>query len=146
MRAACGLGNLEDVQRWALVVRRIDRARGRRWWLAAPAALVVAVAAAVVSTDPVGYGVPFGPFLSRADRDDLRVMEAVTGAARAEGDPARVPLAVAADGVEVLESQLNAPHGAVWMRVRYHVSDGVRCREVMVLGDRVQVTSRRVDC
>ncbi|CAL9675934.1 hypothetical protein SUDANB95_07841 [Actinosynnema sp. ALI-1.44] len=146
MCAARGLGNLGGVQRWALVVRRIDRARGRRWWLVVPAALVVAVAAVVVSTDPVGYGVPFWPFLSRADRDDLRVMEAVTGAARAEGDPARVPVAVAADGVEVLESSLNAPHGAVWMRVRYHVHDGVRCREVMVLGDRVQVTSRRVDC
>ncbi|XVV03049.1 hypothetical protein ACQPW3_37825 [Actinosynnema sp. CA-248983] len=146
MRATAGLGNLEDVQRWALVVRRIDRARGRRWWLVVPAALVVAVAAGVVSTDPVGYGVPFWPFLSRSDRDDLRVMDAVTGVARAERDPARVPLAVAADGVEVLESHLHPRNGAVWMRVRYRVHDGVRCREVMVLGDRVQVTSRRVDC
>ncbi|MEJ2854598.1 MULTISPECIES: hypothetical protein [unclassified Saccharothrix] len=146
MRVRPGLGNLEDVQRWALVVRRTDRARGRRWWLAAPVALVVAVAAVVVSTDPVGYGVAFWPFLSRSDRDDLRVMEMVTGAARAQGDPARVPLAVAADGVEVLATHLHPPNGAVWMLVRYPVHDGVRCREVMVLGDRVQVTSRRVDC
>ncbi|WP_433265385.1 hypothetical protein ACQPZF_37785 [Actinosynnema sp. CS-041913] len=135
------------MQRWALVVRRTDRARGRRrWWWFVPVILLVGVAAQVVSTDPVGYGVPFWPFANGSDRAEHRVMDAVTAAARSEGDPSRVPSAVAADGVEVLDTRLHVPGGSVWMRLRFHLPDGVRCREVMVLGDGVQVNSRRVEC
>ncbi|MBW4716186.1 hypothetical protein [Saccharothrix obliqua] len=147
MRADAGFGNLERVQRWALVVRRAERARGRlRWWFAVPVVLLAAVAALVVSTDPVGYGVPFWPFANVADLAEHRVMDAVTAAARSQGDPARVPGAVAADGVEVLDTRLHPPGGDVWLRLRLDLPDGARCREVMVLGDGVQVSSRRVDC
>ncbi|MEV0678296.1 hypothetical protein AB0I60_17450 [Actinosynnema sp. NPDC050436] len=148
MRAARGFGTLGDVvQRRALVVRRTDRPRGRRrWWWFVPLALLGALATVVVSTDPVGYGVPLWPFASRSDQVEYRIMDAVTESARAQGDPARVPGAVAADGVEVLDTHLNPPGGGVWLRVRLHLPDGARCREVMVLGDGVQVNSRRVDC
>jgi hypothetical protein len=44
----------------------------------------------------------------------------------------------------VLEARVGV--GTVWMRVRVHVPDGSRCREVSVLGDGAQVNSRRVDC
>ncbi|CCH34894.1 hypothetical protein ABZ816_20245 [Actinosynnema sp. NPDC047251] len=148
MRAARGFGNLEDVlQRRALVVRRTDRARGRRrWWWIAPLALVGGLAAVVVSADPVGYGVPLWPFANGSDLVEYRIMDTVTDSARAQGDPARVPSAVTADGVEVLDTRLHPPGGGIWMRVRLHLPDGTRCREVMVLGDGVQVSSRRVDC
>jgi len=147
MRVPTPLGTLGGVQRWALVVRRTDRARGRRrWWLVVPVALLMAVVARVVSSDPVGYGVPFWPFANRSVEAEHRVMDVVAAAVRAQGDPARVPAAVAADGVEVLAASLQVPGGGVWMRLRFPVPDGVRCREVRVLGDGVQVNSRRVDC
>ncbi|MBB5955105.1 hypothetical protein FHS29_001675 [Saccharothrix tamanrassetensis] len=111
-----------------------------------PVALLLAVAARVVSTDPVGYGVPFWPFASGSDRVEHRVVDAVAAAVRSEGDPSRVPSAVAVDGVEVVATRRHAPGGNVWMRLRFHLPEGVRCREVVVLGDGVQVSSRRVDC
>ncbi|MEU4801927.1 hypothetical protein [Actinosynnema sp. NPDC023587] len=148
MRAARRFGNLGDVlQRRALVVRRTDRARGRRRWSwIAPLVLLGGVAAVVVPTDPVGYGVPPWPFATGSDQAEYRIMGTVAEAARAQGDPARVPSAVAGDGVEVLDTRLHPPGGGIWLRVRLHVPDGTRCREVMVLGDGVQVNSRRVDC
>ncbi|GAA1277904.1 hypothetical protein GCM10009634_21600 [Saccharothrix xinjiangensis] len=147
MRARSPLGNLGDVQRWALVVRRADRRRGRyRWLFVLPAVAVLGVAAKVVSSDPVGYGVPFWPFADVGDHVESRVMDEVTTAARDLGRLDAVPGAVAGeDGVEVLESRVVA--GQVWMRVRLRVPDGVRCRAVGVLRDAgVQVTSRRVEC
>ncbi|MFI9007438.1 hypothetical protein ACIGNX_09445 [Actinosynnema sp. NPDC053489] len=132
------------MQRVALVVRRADRGRGRyRWLLVVPAALVLALAARVVSTDPVGYGVAFWPFADGGDRAELRAVDRVTSIARVSR-PAAVPSAVAAEGVEVLASRVGADD--VWLRVRLRVPDGTRCREVTVLGDGVQVNSRRVDC
>ncbi|MFD1150333.1 hypothetical protein [Saccharothrix hoggarensis] len=134
------------MQRLALVVRRIDRGRGRyRWLWVAPAVLILVLTARVVSTDPVGYGVPFWPFANGSDRAEHRLMDQVTTVARALRHVDAVPAAVAAQGVEVLDARIGA--GTVWMRVRLHVPDGVRCREVTVLGDTgVQVNSRRVGC
>ncbi|MEU4767897.1 hypothetical protein AB0H12_32080 [Actinosynnema sp. NPDC023794] len=133
------------MQRLALVVRRNDRGRGRyRWLWAVPAVLVLVLTGRVVSTDPVGYGVPFWPFANGSDRVEYQVMDQVTSIARALRRLDAVPSAVAAEGVEVLEARVGA--GAVWMRVRVHVPDGSRCREVSVLGDGAQVNSRRVDC
>ncbi|MFT7836637.1 hypothetical protein Q5530_10850 [Saccharothrix sp. BKS2] len=135
------------MQRWALVVRRADRGRGRRRWLfVLPAVAVLGVALKVVSTDPVGYGVPFWPFADAGDRVESRVMGEVTTTARALRRLDAVPGAVAGeDGVEVLEARVAA--GRMWMRVRLRVPDGVRCREVGVLRDvATQVTSRRVEC
>ena len=109
-----------------------------------PAVLVLFLAARVVSTDPVGYGVPFWPFANGSDRVEHRVMDQVTSATRALRRLDEVPSAVAAEGVEVLASRIGL--GTVWMRVRLHVPDGTRCREVTVLGDGAQVNSRRVDC
>ncbi|WP_147455278.1 hypothetical protein [Saccharothrix australiensis] len=111
-----------------------------------PAALLLVVAAQVVSTDPIGYGLPFWPFANGSDQAEHRVMGTVTAAVRAEGDPARVPSAVAADGVEVLDTRSQVPGGGLWMRLRFRLPDGTRCREVRVLGDGVQVNSRRVEC
>lgn len=112
-----------------------------------PAVVVAAVVPPVVSTDPVGYGVPFWPFAGAAEQAEHRVMDAVTAAARAQGDVSGVPAAVAADGVEVLDTRLGQAADSVWMRLRLRVPGGVRCREVIVLGDRgVEVSSRRVDC
>jgi hypothetical protein len=146
MRTVRSFGTLEEVQRLALVVRRIDPGRGRhRWLLVVPAVLVLALSARVVSTDPVGYGVPFWPFANGSDRVEYRVMDEVTTIARALRRLDAVPSAVAAEGVEVLEARVGV--GTIWMRVRLHVPDGTRCREVTVLGDTgVQVNSRRVDC
>lgn len=147
MRARTAFGNLEDVQRWALVVRRTDRGRGRyRWWLfVVPAVLTLGVAARVVSTDPVGYGVPFWPFADAGDRVESRVMGEVVTAARALDRLDALPGAVAGEGgVEVLEARVEPGH--MWMRVRLHVPDGVRCREVGVTDPGVRVTSRRVAC
>ncbi|MEU4740770.1 hypothetical protein AB0G02_09925 [Actinosynnema sp. NPDC023658] len=134
------------MQRLALVVRRVDRGRGRhRWLLAVPAVLLLVLAARVVSTDPVGYGVPFWPFANGSDRVEYRVMDEVTTIARALRHLDAVPSAVAAEGVEVLEARTGVD--TMWMRVRLHVPDGTRCREVTVLGDTgVRVNSRRVDC
>ncbi len=100
----------------------------------------------VVATDPIGYGIPFWPFGNGSDQAEFRIMDALTAAARSQGDPAQVPMAVAADGVEVLDTRLHVPDGGVWMRVRLLLPDGARCREIMVSGDGVQVSSRRVDC
>jgi hypothetical protein len=145
MCAATALGTLGVVQRLALVVRRIDRGRGRyRWLLVVPAVLILVLAARVVSTDPVGYGVPFWPFANGSDRVEYRVMDQVTATARALRRLDAVPSAVAAEGIEVLEARVDA--GAMWMRVRLHVPDGTRCREVSVFGDGIRVNSRRVDC
>ncbi|WP_158844341.1 hypothetical protein [Saccharothrix deserti] len=146
MRAVKSFGNLGWVQRLALVVRRIERGRGRyRWLLVVPAVLVLVLTARVVSTDPVGYGVPFWPFANGSDRVEHRVMDEVTTTARALRHLEAVPSALAAEGVEVLEARVGV--GNMWMRVRLHVPDGTRCREVFVLGDTgVQVNSRRVDC
>ncbi|MGM1060305.1 hypothetical protein [Saccharothrix sp. Mg75] len=135
------------MQRWALVVRRTESGRRRYRWLflLVPAVLVVGVAVRVVSSDPVGYGVPFWPFANGSDRVERGVMDQVAATARALTRLDAVPGAVAEEGVEVLDAQVGA--GAVWMRVRLRVPDGVRCREVSVLGDTgVQVNSRRVDC
>ncbi|MBB5805960.1 hypothetical protein F4560_005728 [Saccharothrix ecbatanensis] len=134
------------MQRLALVVRRTDRGRGRyRWLLVVPAVLVLVLTARVVSTDPVGYGVPFWPFANGSDRVEYLVMSQVTSIARALPRLDAVPSAVAAEGVEVLDARVDA--GSMWMRVRLDVPDGSRCREVTVLGDTgVQVNSRRVDC
>ncbi|ONI83763.1 hypothetical protein ALI22I_35515 [Saccharothrix sp. ALI-22-I] len=139
-------GTLGYVQRLALVVRRIDRGRGRyRWLLVVPAVLVLVLTARVVSTDPVGYGVPFWPFANGSDRVEYRVMGEVTTIARAMRRLDAVPSALAAEGVEVLEARIGV--GTMWMRVRMQVPDGTRCREISVLGDTgVQVNSRRVDC
>ncbi|MFJ6675319.1 hypothetical protein ACIQMJ_29810 [Actinosynnema sp. NPDC091369] len=133
------------MQRLALVVRRIDRGRGRyRWLLVVPAVLVLVLTARVVSTDPVGYGVPFWPFADGSDRVEYRVMGEVTSMARTLPRLDAVPAALAAEGVEVLEARVDVE--AVWLRVRVHVPDGTRCRVVSVLGDGVRVNSRRVDC
>ncbi len=133
------------MQRLALVVRRIDPGRGRyRWLVVVPAVLVLVLTARVVSTDPVGYGVPFWPFANGSDRVEHQVMGQVTSVARALRRLDAVPAAVAAEGVEVLEARVGV--GSVWMRVRLHVPDGTRCREVSVLGDGVRVNSRRVTC
>ncbi|WP_367135242.1 hypothetical protein [Saccharothrix sp. HUAS TT1] len=134
------------MQRLALVVRRTDRGRGRyRWLLVVPAVLALVLVGRVVSTDPVGYGVPFWPFANGSDHVEHRVMDDVTTTARALGHLDEVPSALAAEGVEVLEVRIDA--GSMWMRVRLHVPDGARCREVTVLGDTgIQVNSRRVDC
>lgn len=146
MRPVTAFGTLGEVQRVALVVRRVDRGRRwRRWLLVVPAVLVLGVAARVVSTDPVGYGVPFWPFADGSDRVEYRVMGEVTTIARALRRLDEVPPALAAEGVEVLEARIGV--GTMWMRVRLHVPDGARCREVSVLGDTgVRVNSRRVDC
>lgn len=145
MRAVTGFGSLGVVQRLALVVRRNDRGRGRyRWLWAAPAVLVLVLTGRVVSTDPVGYGVPFWPFANGSDRVESEVMDQVTSIARALRRLDEVPSAVAAKGVEVLEARVGV--GTMWMRVRLHVPDGTRCREVSVLGDGAQVNSRRVSC
>ena len=145
MRAVTAFGTLGVVQRLALVVRRTDRARGRyRWLVVVPAVLILVLTARVVSTDPVGYGVPFWPFANGSDHVEGRVMDQVTSLARALRRLDAVPSAVAAQGVEVLESRIDV--GAMWMRVRLHVPDGTRCREVTVLGDGMQVNSRRVEC
>jgi hypothetical protein len=110
-----------------------------------PAVLVLVLTARVVSTDPVGYGVPFWPFANGSDRVEYLVMSQVTSIARALPRLDAVPSAVAAEGVEVLDARVDA--GSMWMRVRLDVPDGSRCREVTVLGDTgVQVNSRRVDC
>ncbi|WP_447004305.1 hypothetical protein ACRAKI_32500 [Saccharothrix isguenensis] len=134
------------MQRLALVVRRTDRGRGRyRWLLVVPTVLVLVLTARVVSTDPVGYGVPFWPFANGSDRVEYLVMDQVTSIARALPRLDAVPSAVAAEGVEVLDARVEA--GGMWMRVRLHVPDGSRCREVTVLGDTgVEVNSRRVEC
>ncbi|KOX21901.1 hypothetical protein ADK67_24905 [Saccharothrix sp. NRRL B-16348] len=110
----------------------------------APVVLILVLSARVVSTDPVGYGVPFWPFANGSDRVEHRVMDQVTSIARALRRLDEVPSAVAAEGVEVLEARVGV--GTMWMRVRVHVPDGTRCREVSVLGDGAQVNSRRVDC
>ncbi|OKI38722.1 hypothetical protein A6A25_00420 [Saccharothrix sp. CB00851] len=145
MRAVTACGTLGVVQRLALVVRRIDRGRGRyRWLWLVPAVLILVLTARVVSTDPVGYGVPFWPFANGSDRVEQQVMGRVTSVARAINRLDAVPSALAEQGVEVLEARVDV--GAMWMRVRLHVPDGTRCREVTVLGDGVQVNSRRVDC
>ncbi|WP_306748593.1 hypothetical protein [Saccharothrix yanglingensis] len=135
------------MQRWALVVRRTERGRRRRRWLfpLVSALIVAGLAVPVVSSDPVGYGVPFWPFANGSDRVEWRVMDQVTATARAIGRLDAVPDAVADEEVEVLAARIGAD--AMWMRVRLHVPDGVRCREVSVLGDTgVRVNSRRVDC
>ncbi|WP_148088932.1 hypothetical protein [Saccharothrix texasensis] len=133
------------MQRLALVVRRHDRGRRRyRWLLVAPAVLVLALTGRVVSTDPVGYGVPFWPFANGNDRVEHRVMDQVTSVARTLRRLDAVPSALVAQGIEVLDARVGA--GAVWLRLRVRVPDGTRCREVSVLGDGVQVHSRRVDC
>ncbi|WP_156077303.1 hypothetical protein [Saccharothrix sp. NRRL B-16314] len=134
------------MQRLALVVRRTDRGRGRyRWLLVFPAVLVLVLTARIVSTDPVGYGVPFWPFANGSDRVEYLVMDHVTSVVRTLRRLDAVPSAVAAEGVEVLDARVGA--SSMWMRVRMHVPDGSRCREVTVLGDTgVQVNSRRVDC
>lgn len=145
MRAVTAFGTLGVVQRLALVVRRIDRGRGRyRWLLVVPAVLVLVLTARVVSTDPVGYGVPFWPFATGSDRVEYRVMGEVTTIARTLPRLDAVPSAVAAEGVEVLEARVGVE--AVVMRVRLHVPDGTRCRVVSVLVDGVRVNSRRIDC
>jgi hypothetical protein len=116
MCAATALGTLGVVQRLALVVRRIDRGRGRyRWLLVVPAVLILVLAARVVSTDPVGYGVPFWPFANGSDRVEYRVMGQVTSIARALRQLDAVPSAVAAEGVEVLAARVDA--GASWRRL-----------------------------
>ncbi|WP_461121289.1 hypothetical protein [Saccharothrix stipae] len=133
------------MQRLALVVRRIDRGRGRyRWLLVVPAVLLLVLTARVVSTDPVGYGVPFWPFANDSDDVEHRVMDRVTSIARALRRPDAVPSALAAEGVDVLEARVGA--GDTWMRVRVQAPDGTRCREVTVLGDGIEVNSRRVEC
>lgn len=132
--------------------------------LACLAVLVgVAMAGRVLSTDPVGYGVPFWPFANGADQAESQVMSSVVAAARAKaealGDLRDVPSAVAASGVEVLESKVDQPtsaDGSVWLRVRLHLPVGetqsvdmspTRCREVVVLGNTgIAVNSRRVPC
>ena len=145
MRAVTAFGTLGLVQRLALVVRRVDPGPGRyRWLVVVPAVLLLVLTARVVSTDPVGYGVPFWPFANGSDRVEYRVMDQVTTTARALRRLDAVPSAVAAEGVEVLEARVGA--GVIWMRVRLHVPDGTRCREVSMLGDGVQVNSRRVEC
>ncbi|MCE6999387.1 hypothetical protein LZG04_31940 [Saccharothrix sp. S26] len=133
------------MQRLALVVRRIDPGPGRyRWLVVVPAVLLLVLTARVVSTDPVGYGVPFWPFANGSDRVEYQVMGRVTATARTSRRVDAVPSAVAAEGVEVLAARVGA--GTIWMRVRLHVPDGTRCREVSVLGDGVRINSRRVDC
>ncbi|NUT51629.1 MAG: hypothetical protein HOV94_30685 [Saccharothrix sp.] len=134
------------MQRLALVVRRTDRGRGRyRWLVVVPAVLVLVLTTRVLATDPVGYGVPFWPFANGSDVAEGRVMGQVTTVARALRHLDAVPSAVAAQGVEVLDARIGP--GSMWMRLRLHVPDGTRCREVTVLGDAgVQVNSRRVDC
>ncbi|MEU4446405.1 hypothetical protein AB0K14_18015 [Actinosynnema sp. NPDC050801] len=145
MRAVTAFGNLGVVQRLALVVRRIDRGRGRyRWLLVVPAVLLLVLTARVVSTDPVGYGVPFWPFANDSDDVEHRVMDRVTSIARALRRLDAVPSALAAEGVEVLDARVGV--GDMWMRVRVQAPDGTRCREVTVLGDGIEVNSRRVEC
>jgi len=156
------------VKRWALVVRRANRGGTTRrrlvTGLACLAVLVgVTMSGRVLSTDPVGYGVPFWPFANGADQAESQVMTGVVAAARAKaeafGDLAGVPAAVADSGVEVLESTVDQPtsaDGSVWLRVRLHLPAGAtqslgvsptRCREVVVLGNTgLEVNSRRVPC
>ncbi|MFF5094596.1 MULTISPECIES: hypothetical protein [Actinosynnema] len=140
------------MQSWRLVIRRPVRRIGRarlRWLVGGLATAVLAFAGLVVSTDPVGYGLPFWPFATNADHAEGRAMDSFLATARAQRDVARLPQAVAGEAVEVLAA---TPGGvrddSVWMRVRLHLPDGgVRCREVIVFNQvGFELNSRRVDC